>query len=65
MPIHFHRSLLKFLLALTCVCAGWVVLPAQAMSKDYVSARAYWEDPSGQASLEEAQQHSLTPFATF
>jgi signal transduction histidine kinase len=38
------------------------MLPAHAASKDYVSARAYWEDPSGQATLAQAQQQRLTPY---
>jgi signal transduction histidine kinase len=62
MQTSLQRSLLKFWLALLCVCASWVALPAHASAKDYVSASAYWEDRSGQATFEQAQQHTFTPY---
>ena len=38
------------------------MLPAHAAGKDYVSASAYWEDTSGQATFEHAQQQPYTPY---
>jgi len=38
------------------------MLPAQAIAKDYVSASGYWEDRSGEATFEQAQQQSYTPY---
>ena len=38
------------------------MLPAQAIAKDYVAASAYWEDRSGQATFEQAQQQDFTPY---
>jgi hypothetical protein len=59
---YFQHSWLKYLWLLLCICAGGLLVPAQVAAKDYVSARAYWEDTSGQATLAQAQQQRLTPY---
>ena len=38
----FSRSFLRFFLLLACVCAGGLILPVQAVAKDYVSAFLSW-----------------------
>lgn len=55
LPI-FARCLLLALL--------WASLgtPALARMHDHISQRAYWEDPSGQATLEQARAQDFTPF---
>jgi len=53
---HFSR----FLFVL-CVLLG-ANASALASAHDHIAQRAYWEDPSGQATFEQAQQQTFTPY---
>ena len=53
---HFSRFLL-----IVCVLLG-TSASALAAAHDHITQRAYWEDASGQATFEQAQQQTFTPY---
>ena len=46
-----------WMLWLTCVC-----LASTAWASEHITARSYWEDATGQATLEVAQSKTFTPY---
>jgi signal transduction histidine kinase len=61
-----HLALSKigrmFLTPLFALCVAVLFCPTQSLAKDMVSSRSYWQDLSGQATFEQAQQQTFEPY---
>ena len=58
------RSFLSLLARCFLLALLWASMttPARAAVHDHIAQRAYWEDASGQATVDEARTHTFTPY---